>query len=861
MNRCFVMLALRLAVLLTAATTATMGLLAPVATAMPTTTAGAVPGHALPADTTPPGSVTALTMSGNALRSISLKWTDPDTDLAHVMIRRAVGSQPPLSASEGTVVALLSKRATSFTDRHLAPGTTYSYAIYTVDRQQNLSTPSILTASTLAADDHTGLRGVLTDQAGRPISGASAEVREVGTGNWAGLATTATDGSYRVTNLQPGIYTVCFEATSQTSGPSPTGYLDDCYRQQPFGYGDSGTPVTVVAGKMTNGIKDYLRVAGAISGRITDPSGGGIGNVYVYVTNPPAPYYFSANSATDGSYTLTGMPAGSYQICFVAYSATGANKAGYLSECYDNQPWDSGSGSTPIPVVLGQTTRGINAVLGLGGAITGTVTDPAGNPVQDVFITLIPDAGFASATTDAQGKYTLTGVAPGIYTMCFDGTFAEWGTAAYGYTSDCLDGRPSFELSAGQTVSGQNTTLQLAGAIGGSVTGTNGPVPGVWVNVLDASGAQLNGTVTDENGNWQLQGFPPGTYTVCYDPSFTSGGYRRSCYDGQPDGTNTGTAVTITGGQLTTVNASLQLGPAISGAVTDNAGTPLSGVEVTAASLDGADFYFATTAQDGNYTIGGVNPGSYNVCFNASPAQGPAAGGYISECYDDQPWFGTPDPVVVGDSGTVQVNAQLATGSAITGMVTDPNGAGLADVQVTATSITYQTTYGSTRTDGSYTMPGLVAGDYTVCFHSYATSPPTGYVNQCWQNQQFPAARTPVHVGDGSVTSGIDARFSIGGEVIGTVTDITGAPVSGVEVPVASTDGTWSGLGGYTDSAGHFSIIGLPAVPLVFCFLPPPSYNLSQCYRNAPDIGGGTPVTPTPGGITSGIDAVLQPAN
>jgi carboxypeptidase family protein len=514
--------------------------------------------HATPTDTTAPGPVLALTMSGNTLRTISLSWTDPaDADLAHIMIRRAVGSEPPVSSSDGTLIAVLGKNATTFTDRHLDPSTTYSYAVYAVDRTQNLSTPSTLTASTLTTDDHTGLRGVLTDRAGQPISGAWAEVREVGTGNWDGLAITAADGSYRVTNLQPGEYTVCFEVVPQTSGPSPTGYLNGCYRQQPFGYGDTGTSVTVVAGKMTNGIKDYLHVAGAISGRITDPSGNGIGNVNVYVVYPyPVFSFYSTTSAADGGYTLADLPADDYQICFDPSNATGASSTGYLGECYDDQA-DVYGGGTPIPVALGQTTGGINAVLALGGAVTGTVTDPAGNPVEGVFVSLIPDAGFgASASTDAQGHYTISGIAPGEYTPCFDGSFAEFGTAPYGYTSDCLDGRPSFELAAGQMVAGQDTTLQLAGAIGGSVTGADGPVAWVWVSVFDAAtGAELNSTSTDESGNWQLQGFAPGQYTVCYDPSFAGGGYQPSCYDGQPEGA--GTPVTVTGGQLTTVNGRL----------------------------------------------------------------------------------------------------------------------------------------------------------------------------------------------------------------------------------------------------------------------------------------------------------------
>lgn len=845
------------------------GVIATPAIAAATPTAGpAAPGQSGQSsqhDTMPPGPVSSLTMSGNALRTISLKWTDPaDADLAHVMIRRAVGGQPPLSASDGTVVAVLGKRTTTFTDRHLTPGTTYSYAVYAFDRAQNQSTPSTITASTLTTDDHTGLKGSLTDQAGQPISGAWAEVRFAGSGNWAGQATTAADGSYKITNLQPGSYTVCFEVTSQTGGASPTGYLNGCYSRQPFGYGDSGTPVTVVAGKMTSGLHDYLAAAGAISGRVTDPAGNAISNVDVYVTYPyPVFTFYSAYSRADGTYTIPDLPADSYQICFDASYATGPSSTGYLNECYDNQPQIFGGSSTPIPVTLGHTTSGIDAVLDIGAAVTGTVTDPAGNPVDGVFVNLIPGSGNATST-DAQGHYTITGAAAGLYTACFDGSYANSATAPYGYSSDCLDGRPSFQLAAGQTVT-QDATLQAAGAIGGSVSGANGPLAGVWVNVFDSTGGQVNGTSTDENGTWQLPGFAPGTYTVCYDPSYTSGGYRRSCYQGQPEGA--GTPVTVTSGQLTTVDDTLQQGAGIAGRVTDSAGAPLSGVQVTAAALGGGfAWYYATTDQDGNYSIGGVTPGSYSVCFDAANAQGPAAGGYAYQCYDNQPTVDTADPVVVGTSGTVTVNAQLAAGSAITGTVTDSSGAPVLGESVSAVSLsTGQYVYASTGVDGSYVLPGLAAGSYQVCFHSYASSitPPTGYVDQCWQGQEVPNGGTPVQVGTAGVTSGIDARLNVGGELIGTVTDSTGAPVAYVSVTAQGSNGVWYDSYGFTDSSGHYSLLGLPATPLAICFQPPyaPSGGYqAQCYRNAPEAGSATLVTPTSGAITSGIDAVLQPA-
>ena len=812
-------------------------------------------------DTMGPAPVTGLTVSGNTLHSISLEWRNPETtDLAHILIRRAIGNEPPLSASDGTLAAVLGSHATEFTDRNLDSRTDYSYAVFTADRQRNLSTASTLTASTLTTNDRTGIRGVLTDKPGHPIAGASVEFRVIGSGDYVGQATTGADGSYRITNIMPGRYAVCFVTTSQTKGPSPTGYLNGCYRQEPYSDNGTGTSVAVTAGKMTNDINDYLSVAGAISGRITDPSGAGIGNVEVFVASPSW-YAFSATSSADGSYTITGLRADSYQICFNArHATTGPASTGYLSECYDNQPpW---GGGTDIPVRLGHTTPGINATLAAAGAVTGKVTDPAGNPVAGVSAFLRWSGDQYSSATNALGVYRIIGIDPGAYTLCVNGwTEVTSPTAPYGYTSNC---GPDFAVAAGQTVT-QNRTVQPAGAIGGSVSGPDGsPVVDVWTTVYNAAGGVVSDTTTDQSGNWQMTGISAGLYTVCYDPTFSSGGFRRACYDNQPYGPTTGTPVTVTAGQLTAVKAVLVPGAIIRGTVTASDGSPIASVMVSAvAPAGGGRSYSAGTDEDGNYTLSGLDAGSYAICFNPEFASGPSGLGYQSECYDNQPSADAADPVVVGDAGAVTADAVLTGGTAIAGQVTAPNGAGVSSVRVVATSTTSgQATYGWTDWDGSYEVRGLLAGDYTVCFHPQPSwnGPPTGYVQQCWQDQQVPVGGTSVHAEASTITSGIDAHLKLGGAVTGTVRDASGMPMNETYVDVRGTDGVY--YDSYlTDYSGQYILVGLPAIPLVICFIGgawDPGEYLLQCYRNAPDESSATPVTPTPGEFTSGIDAVLQ---
>lgn len=814
-------------------------------------------------DTTPPQPVTELRVTGNDARSISLAWVNPtDRDFAGVLIRRAAGDTPPVSASDGTLVAALGSRRTAFTDKHLTAATTYSYAVFSRDKKHNVSIAATLAAATRSTSTATGLRGKLTDRQGHPIAGAAVEVRFAGSGDGAGGASTSANGQFTVTGLTPGSYRVCFFPTTETTGQSPTGYLPGCYRQQPYGYGDTGTPVTVSAGKLTSGLVDYLPVAGAIAGRVTDSAGHGIAGVSVSSYDPADPGAISHGAITgaDGRYTVTGLSAGSYQVCFYSQAATGPSTTGYLDECYDNQPPYSDS-ATPVPVRLGHTSTGIDASLATGGAITGHVTDTSGTGVADISVSVF-GAGFGYDSSDSSGGYSLTGLPTGSYTLCFDGTYTVSATAPYGYTNSCAgDHWLTVDVRAGQTTTADGT-VQKAGAVGGTVTGDSGPVPGVLVSVFDSSGSQLNSVNTDENGSYLITGVPPGDVTVCFDPTYTAGGYRRTCY-GAVDG-GTPTPVTVTAGQLSTADVRLVKGASITGTITDASGAPISNVLVSAYSPTNYESYYAQTDESGSYTLGGVSAGDYQICFDPSQAQGPAAGGYAAQCYDNKPSVDTADPVPVGSTGSVTVNAVLQAGAAITGRVTGSDGAALGGVYIYAydpQSGQYLTA-SSDYSDGSYRLPGLAAGDFSVCFDAVNVHQPaaTGYVNECYDDNDG----TMVHVGAGTVTTGIDAVLAVAAGVSGRITDTAGNGIPYASVQATGTDGAFLGYGS-TDDTGRYQLDGLPATTVVLCFTGPyddsgnPRYQ-AQCYRDAPDSDSATPIALTSGQVTGGIDAVLRDA-
>ena len=636
----------------------------------------------------PPHPVSKLSLAGNDAHSTRLSWVNPtDPDFAGVLIRRAAGGTPPIAASDGTLVAVLDSRQTTFTNKHLAPASTYSYAVFSRSRSHAVGIAATLTTATRSASTTTGPRGELTDPQGR----------------------------------RP-------------------------------------------AGQMTSGLLEDPPVGGAISGRVTDSAGTGLAGVLVSAFDPSTPEYgpYVALTEQDGTYTVASLAAGSYQVCFYAQDTSGASATGYLDECHADQPPHTSS-ATPVAVSIGQTSTGVDAALAVAGAITGLVTDSSSAPVPsaDIKVWVHGASQFAGAGhSDSSGAYTAKGLPTGSYTVCFDGSPAVSAAAPYGHTSSCTgDGLP-VDVVAGQATT-SDETVGLAGAVGGAVTGDNGPVAGVWVSVHDSAGSQLSSTHTDANGDYQVNGLAPGQVTVCYEPTYTAGGYQRTCYGAQPGSGVDSTPIAVTAGQLSTADVQLQQGASITGTITDASGTPISDVLVSAYGTSSYLGYYSQTDATGSYTFTGVSADDYQICFDPAYAPGPAPGGYAPECADDQLSVETADLVTVGASGSVTVNAVLSPGAVITGQVSDSAGNGIPNAFVDAYSVSggYLSSSGVTDATGQYQLTGVPATAVVVCFQ---TDPDggangTGYLSECYDDEPDLSTANPVTTTTGQLSAGVDA--------------------------------------------------------------------------------------------------------
>lgn len=101
-------------------------------------------------DTTAPGLVTALTGTASP-HGVVLSWTNPSaSDYAGAIVRRAAGSAPPSTATDGDAVGTVNASATGITDSGLATAT-YSYSVFTRDTTGNISAAASATFTLPAA--------------------------------------------------------------------------------------------------------------------------------------------------------------------------------------------------------------------------------------------------------------------------------------------------------------------------------------------------------------------------------------------------------------------------------------------------------------------------------------------------------------------------------------------------------------------------------------------------------------------------------------------------------------------------------------------------------------------------------------
>ncbi|MEB8432728.1 carboxypeptidase regulatory-like domain-containing protein [Cocleimonas sp. KMM 6892] len=512
---------------------------------------------------------------------------------------------------------------------------------------------------------------------------------------------TASDGSYSFTDLEPGTYSVSFSTFPTGFIPTLANVGDDTTDSDASAADQATQPVTLAVGETNNTLDLGLYLPATLSGRLwNDENNDGIqdsgeadvegvtvtlldgsGNPILDASNNPI------TTTTDefGNYEFTGLVAGDYSVAFSNLPAGfETTKSGVGSDDAVDSNVGTDGKTTSVTLAAGETNDTLDAGIFLPATLGNYVwndlnndgiQDPTEEGIENVTVTLLDGSGdpildenndLITTTTDENGAYSFTGLAPGDYAVQFSDypTDFEQTTvnagADIGLDSDAgTDGKTAaVTLEPGDNNDTLDAGLYLPASLGNRVwndldrdgvqdAGEAG-VANVLVTLLDGAGDPILDdannpitTTTALDGSYLFTGLAPGTYSVGF--SNFPVGFGLTLNDIGDDaldsdvGANGKTApVTLAPGDNNdTLDAGIYQPASLGNKVWNDlnndgiqdAGEPgIAGVTVTL--LDGSgnpildtsgEEITVVTGSDGSYLFGGLIPGSYSVAFSDLP--------------------------------------------------------------------------------------------------------------------------------------------------------------------------------------------------------------------------------------------------
>lgn len=297
--------------------------------------------------------------------------------------------------------------------------------------------------------------------------------------------------------------------------------------------------------------------------------------------------------------------------------------------------------------------------------IKGTVTEFGGGALENVQVQVYGSNGeiVSSIFTKAAGVYEAEDLAEGDYKVKFSDAPAF--AVQYYNNQPSLASANLVFVKEGETKEGIGAVLKKPGKISGRVTNASGkPVSGIHVEVYGNLGEEFEefGVTTNGNGEYTIEGLPEAQYKVGFLPAGTA--YTAQYYNGQSSLENANAVTVIAGATKEGINAVLKEGGKISGTVIDSVahkGLAKIGVIAYNASHEGEFAGFASTNENGEYTVTGLSTGSYKLEFywKESPAERKACEHaprcipkYITQYFNGQPSAATANTVGASEGNT-----------------------------------------------------------------------------------------------------------------------------------------------------------------------------------------------------------------
>ena len=363
------------------------------------------------------------------------------------------------------------------------------------------------------------ISGKITDDDGNPINGVRLEFIPVDNFFHFNKTSTYTDGTYKV-SLSPGSYYVkAFLANSDFLYRYSYKYFDNVTNIE------DAKSITVVENQTVENINFNFNTSNnfttTVSGYVKDQDNQPLKDALVSVLILDRPIMGLVNEYNtftdqDGKYSVTfNVPELNNKF------KVSAVKLGYYPEYYNEK--DNYFDATVLEATnnsnfsdIGFTLKSVGTVNHL--TISGRVTNELGEPIlkSAVIVQGVKHNSFNITSTDEDGYYSVNGLRDTSYYIYF---------VAKDYIPEYYDDAKNWEsaqkIQLTTDRSDINATLEPVSFINmpGVVTGTinnsqNQVLAGVTVKALNADGDVTGYSLTDENGNYRIDGLNSGSFTI-----------------------------------------------------------------------------------------------------------------------------------------------------------------------------------------------------------------------------------------------------------------------------------------------------------------------------------------------------------
>lgn len=433
-----------------------------------------------------------------------------------------------------------------------------------------------------------------------------------------GFVQTDGAGNYSIV-LPPGQYKIV--AYDDAGFFAPRFYPDQ------YGF-QLAEPVNVSAGAVSQGKDVHLEIAAHIGGAVTDAdTGANLAGIVVHAYEDDGVSTAQATTNANGRYAMN-VPAGAYRLLAADHNLVYAT--GYF---HDTESFEQ---SLAISVAVSQSRLDVDFKLHRGGALSGQAIGSEGTLPNITVAAYNSDGSKRSATqTDASGAYTL--VLPGdrFRIAAYDEQLTH--ATQFYRLQQTFRAADTVDVVPPTAIRSLDFALIHAGRISGTIqeSATGAPAFAVAVAAYDATGAEVNTTLSSAGGAYTLV-LPPGNYRiVAYDSALR----YATAYGGGALNYEQAAVYNVSMDQTQSLNFTVVRGMRLGGTVTDGAGRPLSGIQIGA--LDLAGNRTATTfATNGGFAMV-LLPGSYKM-LAADPS-----GSYSSSYYSNATTLGGATPVVL----------------------------------------------------------------------------------------------------------------------------------------------------------------------------------------------------------------------